>query len=42
MTVEELESVALVLVDSAALEPILVPVVVLLAVALPLIGGVDR
>jgi hypothetical protein len=39
--VEELEAVALVLDDTVALKPILVPVVVLLAVTLRLVRRVD-
>ena len=42
VSIEELLAMALVLRDRVALKSILIPVVVLLAVALPLVGGVDR
>ena len=42
VSIEELLAMALVLRDRVALESIFIPVVILLAVALPLVGGVDR
>ena len=42
VSIEELLAMALVLRDRVTLKSILVPVVILFAVAFPLVGGVDR